>query len=248
MSKTYYEILGVPRNATDREIKAAYHRLARKFHPDKAEEGVDAAQLEKEFVSVSTAYNTLKDPDKRRSYDEMMEREQRTPDGPRPTVSQASASGASSAKGERVSESGKLHAAAIDKSKASVARRSYLMGLKSMQAGDYARAAEFFEMAIKNNPGDAQHHAKLAQTLLRGKRSFSRAIDAAKRAVEIDPYNSDFRMILAEIYESAGSKSMAIQCYKEILMWDASHEQARIALEVLEPSRGSFWKRLFGRK
>ena len=103
-------------------------------------------------------------------------------------------------------------------------------------------------MAIKNNPNDAQHHAKLAQTLLRGKRSFSRAIEAAKRAVEIDPYNSDHRMILAEIYESAGSKSMAIQCYKEILMWDASHGQARIGLEALEPSKGSFWKRLLGRK
>ena len=244
MSKTLYEILGVPRGASERDVKAAYHRLARQLHPDKAGAGTDVSRLEKEFVAVSTAYNTLKDPEKRKAYDEHLARTDKA---------QAEGGGASAASGTKpqsavANDTGKMTAAAIDKSKASVGRRASLMGLKSLQDGDYARAAEYFKMAIKNNPETAEYHAKLALTFLRGKRGFIQATDAANRAVALDPYNTEFRLILAEIYESAGSKSLAIQSYQEILKWDPTHERALVALEFLRPSKKSFLKRLLGRK
>ncbi|MCE5200083.1 MAG: J domain-containing protein [Armatimonadota bacterium] len=65
--KDYYKILGVDRNASDKEIKTAYRRLARKYHPD-VNPGDKAA--EEKFKEVSEAYEVLSDKDKRSRYDQ----------------------------------------------------------------------------------------------------------------------------------------------------------------------------------
>ena len=60
MSKRdFYEVLGVERNAEDREIKKAYKRLAMKFHPDRNRED---PQAEEKFKEVKEAYEILTDP------------------------------------------------------------------------------------------------------------------------------------------------------------------------------------------
>lgn len=66
MSKDYYKILGVPRDATQEEIKKAYRRLAMKYHPDKNKGSKEA---EEKFKEINEAYAVLSDPEKRRLYD-----------------------------------------------------------------------------------------------------------------------------------------------------------------------------------
>ncbi len=66
--KDYYEILGVPRNASDHEIKKAFRKLAREYHPDVAR---NKKQAEEKFKEANEAYEVLGDPAKRKRYDEL---------------------------------------------------------------------------------------------------------------------------------------------------------------------------------
>lgn len=65
--KDYYEVMGVPREATADEIKRAYRQLARKYHPDVNK----SADAEARFKELGEAYEVLKDPEKRAAYDRL---------------------------------------------------------------------------------------------------------------------------------------------------------------------------------
>lgn len=65
--KDLYEILGVDRNATEEEIKKAYRRLAKKYHPDLNPGDKEAEQ---KFKEINEAYEILSDPQKRAQYDQ----------------------------------------------------------------------------------------------------------------------------------------------------------------------------------
>src|SRR2546422_11051464 len=66
MSVNLYETLGVAKNASSDEIKKAYRKLARQYHPDR---NPGDASAEAKFKEVQTAYDVLSDPEKRKQYD-----------------------------------------------------------------------------------------------------------------------------------------------------------------------------------
>lgn len=75
---THYQVLGVAKNATAAQVRAAYRELARRHHPD-VSRGDDATAV---FARISAAYETLSDAERRREYDRSLERRSAPPTRP----------------------------------------------------------------------------------------------------------------------------------------------------------------------
>ena len=70
--RDYYEVLGVSKNATDQDIKSAFRKLSRKWHPDMqaGKSDADKKAAEEKFKEIAEAYEVLSDKDKRANYDQ----------------------------------------------------------------------------------------------------------------------------------------------------------------------------------
>jgi len=67
-NKDFYELLGIDKNSTEEEIKLAYRKLAKKYHPDLNKTD---PQAKEKFIEIKKAYDTLIDPTKRKIYDQI---------------------------------------------------------------------------------------------------------------------------------------------------------------------------------
>ncbi|MBN1517486.1 DnaJ domain-containing protein [Candidatus Sumerlaeota bacterium] len=242
--RTYYQILKVSKDSPIREVKRAYHQLARKYHPDKASSTEEQQQFEEEFALISEAYNVLKDDDRRKEYDAKLKKET-------DAMREATLSGEkTSAKPSTKSFQRPITASdvGIEKSRVNIAQKAFVKGCQLYQIGEFHRAIEFFEAAIQNNPHEASYHAKLAMALIKARRGFTKSVEACKRACELDAYSLEYKMNLGDIYAAAGSRSLAAKQYEEVLRWDSSNTSARQKLDAIRgPSGDSFLSKLMSR-
>ncbi len=186
IKKTYYEILGVSRTATPEQIKRRYRQLARKYHPDVAQ---DKAAAQATFVQISEAYQTLSNPDKRTIYDASLDAEMFRVETRRPSTSGTSyrttTSGARPRQttAEAVAEARRLVQQAQDafihgqfRLAESLCKRAQGLDRRNVQAyiilGDTYKAQNQvddaiaqYSIAIQLDPKDNQTMAKLGRLL-----------------------------------------------------------------------------------
>jgi len=186
----YYGILGVSVEATEDEIREAYYRMAKEFHPDKyfslpsdeIKEKINAI-----FAYATEAYETLSDETKRRRYNKSLS--VHTPKPP----SRAEMAKARFNKGRTLlmmrnySEAATMFAQAVYFD-GSVARYHYYHGLALSKMNDFKEAAKALNEAIKLNPQKADYIAELGHVFL--ELGFkTRAQNTFRRALELSPSN-----------------------------------------------------------
>jgi len=140
--KTHYEVLGVPRDATPDRIQRRYRELARRYHPDVAE---DTALSHTLFAQVTSAYRVLRDPAQRAAYDRALAA---PPPAPRPAPRPPAAPPAdrTSPPPRRPPERSPLESAGMER------LLSEAEGDALAEAGQYERALAFYRLARGRSP------------------------------------------------------------------------------------------------
>jgi curved DNA-binding protein CbpA len=243
----YYSLLRVDPQAPEREIKRAYYGLARELHPDRAQDPGEARKNAEKLAVISKAYNTLKDQEKRADYDSKRGKStsaQRPQAGsplqnPPPKQAQKKTDKKETRPTTKVSSEAttKLSSNDLASQKILMAQKAFVKGMEFYKNAEYKKSVPFFDAAVQNDPeSEPQYHMKLAVCLLKSKGSFNRAVASAEKACEMDQYNMDFKLGLAEIYETVGINSKAEFIYKQILKWEPENEKAMMALANLRGS------------
>lgn len=232
-SLDHYQFFGVDRDASQKEIKMAYFRLSKRYHPDKHfgdEIGPFEEMLETIFQRVTKAYRILSKPEKREEYEEELSdrgAEEATPMN-RPSsvrMPDEEASGMGEADDRGVtSDPGRRNAAFAKLLK---------KGERHRKQGDFLDAADAYRKALAlRRERDVALQA--ARVLLRADEQYDQAELFARAALRIDDESVESYMMLGRALEKQDRVEEARDAYESVLALDAEHEKARTRLELLE--------------
>jgi curved DNA-binding protein CbpA len=208
-----YEILGVPPDARDEEIKAAYHEMARHYHPDRFEaKGTSPgfrARVERLFTYITGAYTTLGDPVVRANYDDTRLKQE----------SQVEATLQSRA------------AAGADKDK--MAEILFRSGRVSCKNKDFEKAVQQFRECVwlRSNTARYHHYLAVAQSEIPALRK--EAEQHFLKAIELENMNPDTYLQLGKLYLKVNLPKRAEAQFCEALHWDSENAEARKLLDAL---------------
>lgn len=200
--RTYYEILGVDPQATAADVRAAFRRLARERHPDRYRPD-DRAAAEREFQSITEAYNVLADPERRARYDQGLANLTR-PNlaNPREVARALVAKAVGLMKLGEHQQAGELLAQAVAHDPQS-ARARHLYGLFLAQhGGRLDEGLRQLDQAAKLDPMNARLLLD-ASRLFALARMFARATRFAQAAAEMSPGDPAVELWLRQLHETA---------------------------------------------
>jgi tetratricopeptide (TPR) repeat protein len=250
--KTHFEVLGIPKASNLAQVKEAYFRLARRFHPDtqKHPELADLTdRLEAVFIRVGEAYEVLRNPRSRSQYEEYIKGRQprNAPVEPGPEAAPEPLMAVRDADAE-------LPNPYLDSRAALESVRRAEKMLDDNQTWD---AIQLVQGALPSLEGKARHHANvlLAKAFLRNPKWVRRAEDTLLKVTQEAPKHVEAHFVLAGIYKERGLPSRAASMYRKVMELQPDHEGAQRALAELAPpepeppppSGGGLLKKLFGR-
>jgi curved DNA-binding protein CbpA len=221
LAKDHYEVLDVARLATSDELKNAYHALARRFHPDRFYQS-DAqlrTRVESAFARIAQAYETLSDQPLRADYDA------RRTTKPAATGGQKSAPVAKGPNGAKQS---------APRANANRAETSFQHGMEALKRNRPDEAIRFLAEAAMLSPREARYRAHYGHVLIRQSNTRRIAETELQAALSIEPDNSSYRVMLAELYKQLGLQRRAEGELERALAADPKNEAARSLLLSLK--------------
>jgi tetratricopeptide (TPR) repeat protein len=224
---TYYELLGVTATSPPEIVKENFHRMARKFHPDRHMGHSEWLDLLQDLMGrLTIAYKTIVDAEKRAAYDK-----------------QIAAAGAFTL-GQEKTETEETVDDCLTRAK------------QALRARNFAGSILWLRKCVEIAPNVAKHHAMLARSLAAIPQYRQDAVRHFSLALELDQWNTSTYFQFGELYEVMRLPWRAVPLYRRILEIDPQHAKAIERLAALEADsesakskpEKSFISRLFQRK
>jgi tetratricopeptide (TPR) repeat protein len=249
-NRNHFEVLELERAADAAAVKAAYFRLAKRFHPDSyREQGMEDLRdkLKGVFVRLSEANEVLGNPHKRGDYESTLPR--RTFDPPRagpPAAPSPSRSTSPSVPGW--AEPSPTEEETTTRGDEALARAEAFVA-----EGKYWDAIQALETNLGGLAGRRLQKARLllARAYAKNPKWLRRAEEAAQKVTKDDPGNPDAYLVLASVYRTGGLESRASAMYRKVLELQPHNKEAREALGATDaPPAAStpLLKRLFRKR
>jgi curved DNA-binding protein CbpA len=256
-NRNHFEVLELERSADAAAVKAAYFRLAKRFHSDaQRDPGVDDLKdkLKAVFLRLGAAYEVLGSPRKRADYESNLPRQMFSqPGAGSPSSSATSEPPGPARPGPRgVATAGWSEPARPNpESEEDLANREtevLTRAAKFMVEEKYWDAIQALEGAVITFKGRRLQKARLqlARAYARNPKWQRRAEEMAQRVVKDEPANAEAYFVLAGIYKEGRLESRATAMYRKVLELKPDHDEARAALgETDRKPSGTLLKRLF---
>jgi len=204
-----FEVLEVSPGATPEEIKAAYHRLAKRWHPDRYS-GEEKVEAENRFRMLAEAFNMLKDHGNRAELGKVFSEPQRK-------VQDPSTAAAARPLAERTAEDW------------------FLEAKEASEAKDYSRALGLVHYTLRMDPGRADAHVLLAQLLDMTGGDKRALVNALENAVRLNPKDVDSMIRLADVFQALGMQAKAVRIRESAKQMAPQHKAFRTAVPKPPP-------------
>jgi curved DNA-binding protein CbpA len=122
---------------------------------------------------------------------------------------------------------------------AQVARAYTSLGVKAYKEGDFAKAVENFDLAVKHNPQDAKAYHHLALASAKMPALMRQAVQAIEMAVQREPYNFQYLKDAGMLSRRAGLTAKAERYFEQALSWDKENAEIKTALAELRQGKDS---------
>ncbi len=222
--KDYYTLLGVTTKADLPQIKTAYYRLARKFHPDRfygLEDSVLKEKIDIIFSTINVAYETLKNQKSRHQYDSSPVDDKRI--SPSTVMSEPSRT--------------------VPENHARVAEDYYQRAQKSYSGRNFFEAVQFLRSATQIAPDVPKYWRHLGIALSKNDQWRKEAEDSFQRAVDLEPDNSENHLYLAFLYRNSALRLRAKRCFMKVLEIDPRNDVARDQIAQIDAEESASQKK-----
>ena len=238
----HYQILGVTRSADQNTLKQTYHRLARRFHPDRFHQDATIhSRVQDAFAKIAQAYETLRDRSARAAYDLKLEREKdvRPPVRPEPKMEPPAQPVKPGRPTPVAPSSSTPPPPPATATAAERAEESFQRGLGALKTGDMALALASFDAAARLEPKVARYRAQYGKALA-GQAQMSRKAEAEfQAAIMLEPDNITYRIMLARLYQNLGFIKRAQGEVERARNLDPRNAEAQTLLAELQSMQGA---------